>query len=136
MTINRRLALCTSAALMLIIAHTTYAPRFAAAAPLPPQTTAAVIVIVHCVYYSATTSSPFRAEVKGIDASGREDGPVPPGTSCSDMASRLTTLGFDVLNSTSITGDYNSDGTVDAADYVVWRKHVGVSPTVTELSER
>lgn len=29
-----------------------------------------------------------------------------------------------------ITGDYNADGTVDAADYVVWRKHLG---TMTEL---
>ena len=28
-----------------------------------------------------------------------------------------------------ITGDFNLNGTVDAADYVVWRKGVGVAPT-------
>ena len=29
----------------------------------------------------------------------------------------------------AIPGDFNHDGTVDAADYVVWRKGVGVAPT-------
>ena len=52
------------------------------------------------------------------------------------MTSRLATLGFDILNSTSVTGDYNADGVVDAADYVVWRKNIGPAPTATELSGR
>ena len=131
MKINPRLPLCTSAALILaVITYGTYAPRLAA------QSTAEVIVIVHCVYYSASSSSPFKTEVKGIDASGRDDDPVAPGIACSDMASRLSTLGFAILNSTSLTGDYNGDGTVDAADYVVWRKSIGPAPTATELSGR
>jgi len=130
MTINPRFLLCTAAALIVaVITHATYAPRLAAQS-------AEVIVIVHCVYYSTTASNSFKAEVKGIDVSGREDGPVPPGTACSDMASRLATLGFTILNSTSVTGDYNADGTVDAADYVLWRKNIGPAPTATELSGR
>ena len=28
-----------------------------------------------------------------------------------------------------LPGDFNHNGTVDAADYVVWRKGVGVAPT-------
>ena len=130
MMTNSRLPLYTAAALIFaVITHTMYAPRLAAQS-------AAVIVIVHCVYYTATSSGQFKAEVKGIDVSGREDVPVPPGTACSDMASRLATLGFDILNSTSVTGDYNADGVVDAADYVVWRKNIGPAPTATELSGR
>jgi hypothetical protein len=33
------------------------------------------------------------------------------------------------VSSINLPGDYNYDGTVDAADYVVWRKGVGVAPT-------
>ncbi len=33
-----------------------------------------------------------------------------------------------IANTTSLSGDYNGDGTVDAADYTVWRDTVG-SPT-------
>jgi autotransporter-associated beta strand protein len=32
-----------------------------------------------------------------------------------------------VLQAIGLTGDYNSDGTVDAADYVVWRKNDGTT---------
>jgi hypothetical protein len=41
-------------------------------------------------------------------------------------------LAFDsisVLATDAIPGDYNQDGRVDAADYVHWRKGVGVEPT-------
>ena len=31
--------------------------------------------------------------------------------------------------SVTLSGDFNLDGTVDAADYIVWRKGVGVAPT-------
>jgi probable HAF family extracellular repeat protein len=34
-----------------------------------------------------------------------------------------------LLTPIPIPGDFNFDGTVDAADYVVWRKGVGVEPT-------
>jgi hypothetical protein len=32
--------------------------------------------------------------------------------------------------SAGIVGDYNDDGTVDAADYVVWRKNLGTTNTL------
>jgi hypothetical protein len=32
----------------------------------------------------------------------------------------------------SVLGDFNSDGTVDAADYVVWRNGVGSTYTQTD----
>ncbi|MCI0332782.1 MAG: autotransporter-associated beta strand repeat-containing protein, partial [Planctomycetes bacterium] len=41
-------------------------------------------------------------------------------------ASQLYTAG---VLSVVLAGDYNGDGTVDAADYVVWRKGVGVAST-------
>jgi probable HAF family extracellular repeat protein len=34
-----------------------------------------------------------------------------------------------LLTPISLPGDFNHDGSVDAADYVVWRKGVGVAPT-------
>ena len=37
---------------------------------------------------------------------------------------------FDLFVSAGITGDYNDDGTVDAADYVVWRKNSGTTNTL------
>jgi hypothetical protein len=33
--------------------------------------------------------------------------------------------GFIVIGEPTFAGDYNNDGTVDAADYVVWRKYLG-----------
>ena len=41
------------------------------------------------------------------------------------------TIGFRVASipGSAVSGDYNHDVTVDAADYVVWRKGVGVAPT-------
>jgi hypothetical protein len=39
-------------------------------------------------------------------------------------------VNVEVLN--TIPGDYNSDGTVDAADYVVWRKGLGTTYTATD----
>jgi hypothetical protein len=37
---------------------------------------------------------------------------------------------YDLFVSAGITGDYNDDGTVDAADYVVWRKNAGTTNTL------
>ena len=31
----------------------------------------------------------------------------------------------DLPSSVALAGDYNDDGSVDAADYVLWRRHVG-----------
>ena len=79
-------------------------------------------VIVQCVYYSAGPSSPFRTEVKGVEVSGRSDPGIETGGLCSDVVSRLASLGLVIVHSTSVSGDFNGDGTVEAADYVVWRK--------------
>jgi hypothetical protein len=38
---------------------------------------------------------------------------------------QLYTAGYLLLTSTGLPGDFNSDGTVDTADYVVWRKNDG-----------
>ena len=38
-----------------------------------------------------------------------------------------------LLTPIPIPGDFNHDGTVDAADYVVWRKGVGVAPDAGQL---
>ncbi len=35
----------------------------------------------------------------------------------------------------TVAGDYNNDGTVDAADYAVWRKNVGLANTLPNNSE-
>jgi hypothetical protein len=37
-------------------------------------------------------------------------------------AAALSDLGWEIAE---LTGDYNRDGTIDAADYVVWRKYDG-----------
>src|SRR5690606_29383320 len=34
------------------------------------------------------------------------------------------------LNSAGLDGDFNDDGSVDAADYVVWRKNAGTTNTL------
>jgi hypothetical protein len=41
-------------------------------------------------------------------------------------------LGYALVSeiSSTLVGDYNDDGTVDAADYVVWRKHEGLTATL------
>ncbi len=40
---------------------------------------------------------------------------------------QLYTAGVLKVNSAGIAGDYNNNGTVDAADYVVWRKGLGTT---------
>jgi hypothetical protein len=39
---------------------------------------------------------------------------------------------FDVRRDSTIPGDFNTDGTVDAADYVVWRNGLGTTYTQTD----
>jgi formylglycine-generating enzyme required for sulfatase activity len=38
-------------------------------------------------------------------------------------------IGFRVASIPDLPSDFNHDGTVDAADYVVWRKGIGIAPT-------
>ena len=44
--------------------------------------------------------------------------------------SQLYTTGLLSVVSTGISGDYNGNGIVDAADYTVWRDHLGQSVTL------
>jgi hypothetical protein len=41
---------------------------------------------------------------------------------------------FDVSRNPSIPGDFNNDGTVDAADYIVWRNGLGTTYTQTDYA--
>jgi hypothetical protein len=43
--------------------------------------------------------------------------------------SQLYTTGVLSLNATGLPGDFNNDGVVNAADYIAWRKGIGVAPT-------
>ena len=50
------------------------------------------------------------------------------GSGAAHITSLITGIGWlDVTTATSLPGDYNHDGKVDAGDYVIWRK--GGSPT-------
>jgi hypothetical protein len=39
----------------------------------------------------------------------------------------MDAIGYNLVVTPSLAGDYNSNGVVDAADYVVWRKNAGTS---------
>jgi hypothetical protein len=41
---------------------------------------------------------------------------------------------FDVSRTKSTSGDFNNDGTVDAADYIVWRSGLGTTYTQTDYN--
>jgi hypothetical protein len=43
--------------------------------------------------------------------------------------------GFNLYENPALPGDYNGDGTVDAADYVVWRKTLGTTGLGQEKEE-
>jgi hypothetical protein len=79
-------------------------------------------VIVHCVYYASDSASPFRTELRGVEASEGVDVRLETGGRCSDAVSHLSALGFAIVSSTSTAGDFDNNGTVDAADYVLWRR--------------
>jgi hypothetical protein len=44
--------------------------------------------------------------------------------------SQLYTIGVLSIASVGVSGDYNNNGVVDAADYVVWRKNQGTTNTL------
>jgi hypothetical protein len=39
----------------------------------------------------------------------------------------MDVIGYNLVANPSLAGDYNSNGAIDAADYVMWRKNVGTS---------
>jgi hypothetical protein len=41
---------------------------------------------------------------------------------------------FDVTRTTALSGDFNTDGTVDAADYIVWRNGLGTTYTQADYN--
>jgi hypothetical protein len=46
-----------------------------------------------------------------------------------------TIIGFRVASTAEFTGDFNGDGTVDAADYVTWRKGLGTTYAQDDFNE-
>jgi hypothetical protein len=46
-----------------------------------------------------------------------------------NRSDQTSPIGFRVASISDLPGDFNHDGTVDAADYIVWRKGIGVAPT-------
>jgi hypothetical protein len=81
-------------------------------------------VIIECVYYSASPTSAFRTETTGIEVAGPAtigDLGLERGATCSETVLQLSLLHLELVNSTSTTGDFNDDGIVNAADYMVWR---------------
>jgi hypothetical protein len=77
--------------------------------------------------------SPQLGEVFGFLVSAGTDGmfdhydfpDLAPGLKWSIAPGDATTFRAVVAATTILAGDYNNDGTVDAADYVVWRKNEG-----------
>jgi uncharacterized protein YjbI with pentapeptide repeats len=47
-----------------------------------------------------------------------------------DLSKLYTTGEVTLLSANTVPGDYNGNGTVDAADYVLWRDHLGQSVTL------
>jgi hypothetical protein len=45
-------------------------------------------------------------------------------------AAALLDIGWEVIPLPGVNGDYNNNGVVDAADYIVWRKRLGQSVTI------
>ena len=75
---------------------------------------------VTCAYFSG---SPFGTEVLNVETSGLSPLPVTRGMSCAAAARVLMDRGFAFVEmGPSVEGDYDHNGIVDAADYVVWRR--------------
>lgn len=78
---------------------------------------------VTCAYFSG---SPFGTEVLNVEIEGLSSSPVTRGMPCAAAARVLMDLGFAFVEmGPRLEGDFNGNGAVDAADYVVWRKRSG-----------
>jgi hypothetical protein len=70
----------------------------------------------------------YTGNAGGILPNGRYRLTLPVGSVVDVVGNSLASayvFEFEVLDGTSLAGDYNSDLSVDAADYVVWRKTLG-----------
>jgi outer membrane protein assembly factor BamB len=64
-----------------------------------------------------------------VGATGRIEGSMAPFTSYPGAA-----YVFDVSRGPALAGDFNTDGTVDAADYLVWRNGLGTTYTQADYN--
>lgn len=82
---------------------------------------------VVCAYFSDPR---FHTIVLTAESDGSQTPPVTGGISCAAAFNALFERGFELINEHRIVGgDYNNDGSVDAADYVVWRKTLDTPPS-------
>jgi hypothetical protein len=122
MTIGRRLLPWAVAAVGVGVVSISLIVEPVSAGPQQRRPRSELIVITHCVYLSPSSSSASFTELRAIEVSGGDDIRIEPGGRCSDAISQLFAQGFTTASATSTTGDFDSNGVVDAADYVVWRK--------------
>jgi hypothetical protein len=94
-----------------------------------PQATASrtgVSVGVGCAYVE---TSALGTVVVMVESSASPVPPVAPGSSCAAAYHTLMSQSYRLVsNATVSAGDYNDDGKVDAADYVIWRKTSATDP--------
>jgi hypothetical protein len=84
------------------------------------QSEAAASAGVGCAYLS---DSGFSTLVVSVESTGLDDPPVTRGMSCAAAVKELMDRGFGfVALGPEVAGDYNQNGIVDAADYVMWRQ--------------
>jgi pimeloyl-ACP methyl ester carboxylesterase len=77
----------------------------------------------------AGTSGPWVRDVYESDATTDPDGLYEAVVSSTDLISRPTSITYDPSGGAIAgPGDYDGDGVVTAADYTVWRDHLGSTP--------
>src|SRR4029079_1268998 len=102
------------------------------------------------VYSVADPTSPVllatAVGLTGLPANGNHTGQIawgaatinPDGSATQNLYGLRTNGGIRAftfsLPSPSVSGDYNGNGVVDAADYVVWKKNLGLNGGATKAS--
>jgi hypothetical protein len=111
---SRRLSAAVSiATLVLVVVMLSVTAR---ALQSGPGTSAGV----GCAYLNG---SGFSTLVVSVESSGPEEPPLARGMSCAAAFKALMDRGFDLVDvGPAVARDFNQNGVVDAADYVVWRK--------------
>jgi hypothetical protein len=81
---------------------------------------------VGCAYLNG---SGFSTLVVSVESTGPEEPLVARGMTCAAAFKALMGGGFDLVDEgPAVARDFDQDGVVDAADYVVWRKTFGRTP--------
>lgn len=80
-------------------------------------------IIVACAYFNpADMAGQFGTRVVGVESSGPHDLPVTMDMTCAQAFESLIDAAFIPVHAgPTADGDFNNDGLVDAADYLVWR---------------